>query len=145
MSEKDQLELEARDQDNRSRAMADATRKFLLAAHTGGIGLMGVFLTNKDIKLGPEAKAAAGFAAFFFVCGLLIAGLSLFRAKDGALKRRNNIIGYLNRKQYAKGLKEWPWFGVQKTLGAGKWLTDGLSFGILIVGAVTALLAAYLK
>ncbi len=81
--------MENEDQEKRSREIADTVRRYLVAIHTGGIGItFGVVGALASNKVNP------GWAAWpvaIFSMGLVVVGGSLFLAKHKAIKRRDAI------------------------------------------------------
>lgn len=67
------------DHEFRSRELADSLRKYLIAANTGGVGLLAI----------PSMVASCISAVMFFVLGLVFCGLSFFYAQHRELRRRD--------------------------------------------------------
>ena len=91
------------EQEQRSRDIADTTRRYLTALNTGGVGVtFGV--AGALAARGVEPRWAVWPVAIF-VLGLAITGGSLLLAKHKALKRRDAAA----EEAPAPGFKKWYW------------------------------------
>jgi len=77
----------AEEQEQRSREIADTTRRYLTALNTGGVAVT-FAVAGALASHGVEPRWAVGPVAVF-VAGLTITGVSLLLAKHKALRRRN--------------------------------------------------------
>jgi len=81
--------MDGEDQEKRSREIADTIRRYLVAIHTGGIGItFGVVGALASNKINP------GWAAWpiaIFSMGLVVVGGSLSLAKYKAIQRRDAL------------------------------------------------------
>ena len=104
----DNHEKNAREFEERSRAMADSIRKYLLTANVAAVGLVFGVIKNTG-----EASWFPFLAMISFLVGLLLVGKSFFLAKDTALKRRDAA---LSRRDAAASVDTgWPHYGVRPT------------------------------
>ena len=106
----------------RSEELADSTRRYLIAVHTGGIGVS--FAVASAFADNGIAPAWAWWPVSFFSVGMGLVFLSLFLAKDRELARykaggRNNIT--------------FPWY-------RGSWPWDAASAIAFVVGAIAGLI-----
>jgi hypothetical protein len=91
------------DQEERSREIADTTRRYLTALNTGGVAVtFGVAssLTGRGIQ-----PRWASWPVLLFVLGLAITASSLMLAKHKALKRRDAAIARASEPSF----KRWYW------------------------------------
>ena len=94
---------DATNHEQRSRQVADSTRRFLIGVNTGGIGLV----TLLAGKLVDNAVAPGWMVGpiFTFTLGLVFVGVSLFLAKHRAIKR--SIAAEKDQQQ--PDYKRWYW------------------------------------
>ena len=77
----------AADHENRSREIADTTRRFLVGVNTGGIGAS--LAMAGSLAAQKVSPAWVVLPATLFITGLVATGVSLFLAKHRELKRRD--------------------------------------------------------
>lgn len=73
--------------DSRSREIADTTRRYLVALNTGGVAM--TFVVAGSLAAEGVNPGWAIWPVAIFVFGLTISAISLFLAKNKALRRRN--------------------------------------------------------
>jgi hypothetical protein len=81
---------DAADHEQRSREIADTTRRLLVAVNTGGIGA--AFAVAGSLAAQKVAPGWAVRPTGFFVAGLVVTSISLFLAKHREVKRRNAAV-----------------------------------------------------
>lgn len=73
--------------DSRAREIADTTRRYLIALNTGGVAMM--FAVASSLATEGVNPGWAIWPVGIFVIGLTISAISLFLAKNKALRRKN--------------------------------------------------------
>lgn len=87
----------AQDHENRSRAIADSLRRFLVGLHTGGIGLVALFAAEVITGAQNDQMIDAALDSFVgpilvFTLGLLATGYSMQLAKHRETQRRDAAL-----------------------------------------------------
>ena len=112
--------------ESRSREVADTLRRFLVAIHTGGIGvLLAVSSSLAEQHVHPKW---AFWPVLLFVGGLVVVGASLLLAKHREVKRRDAA---------KKGEAEPDFSGL--LWRSQTW--DTISLALFVAGALAGLLA----
>lgn len=118
------------DQEQRSREIADTTRRYLVALNTGGVGTtlaVASTLAGKGIEPGWAVWPTA-----VFVMGLTMTGVSLFLAKHKALKRRDAA----DKNIYAPDFRHWWWANFTYDVIALVLFVSGAVAGLCAVGGL---------
>ncbi len=125
----------AREFDERSRATADAIRKYLLTANIAALGL--VFGVSKNTG---ELSWLPFLAMILFFFGLVLVGRSFFLAKDTALKRRRAAATAARQQNdgNSNARTNWPHYGVCGTPWQGNTFWDTLSAVAFTIGVFLA-------
>ena len=112
----------------RADEMADATRRTLIGANTGGIGAIILLLSRSDIAANAQFELLSSLMLFFI--GLVVSIFSLFLQKRKALKRL----------QAAKKEKPEPDFD---RLLERNWTYDIVSGVFFVTGGIVGLIAFF--
>ena len=86
--------------ENRALAVADTTRRYLIALNTGGVAV--TFAVAGSLAAEGVNPSWAIWPVAIFVFGLVISAISLFLVKNKALKRRDAALENLPMPDYAK-------------------------------------------
>jgi hypothetical protein len=115
---------DAADHEQRSREIADTTRRLLVAANTGGIGA--AFAMAGSLAAQKVGPGWAVLPAGFFVAGLTVTGISLFLAKHRELKRRNAAVAQTSPPDFtALYWRSFTW--------------DAMALGLFVAGCIAGL------
>lgn len=96
--------------DKRAQELGDSIRRYLVAAHTGGMGVTFALAASMvESKIRPVWAVPAVIA---FVVGLTLAGISMFLAQHREIRRRDAMKANAEPPTFSRWIWSWPWNGL---------------------------------
>lgn len=96
--------------DKRAQELGDSIRRYLVAAHTGGMGV--TFALAASMVESGIRPAWAIPAVIAFVVGLTLAGVSMFLAQHREIQRRDAAKAGKDEPRFKWFVWSWPWNGL---------------------------------